>query len=240
MEVGAIADEQRAILSLIFGGDSKSADALQARHVARYKNSDPDGSVEISSELNPILAASQNENIEWAENSQPSASPPSARRADQQDLSETIEGLQRCEGLRDVIQQIESGAVQAIRDRYGPSEYGRRGTADPAWPKYSNLVSKRERLHRILTQDFGGNKDKFFNFFSTPPPASKKRKRDNNGSSSTDEHFRSFRKIVEAIPWCETDLAVEHRKEEYISVDGEFCEVLWVTRTWYKISGIDG
>ncbi|KAJ7433470.1 hypothetical protein FB451DRAFT_1064379 [Mycena latifolia] len=149
-----------------------------------------------------------------------------------QDLSATIAGLQRCEGLRDVIEQIESGAVQAIRDRYGPSEYGRRGTADKSWSKYSNLVSKRERLHRILTQDFGGDKDKFFAFFSTPPPVSKKRKRVETEGSSSEEHFRSFRKIVEAIPWCEADLEAEHRQKQYLGPDGEFSEVLW-TQRWH-------
>jgi len=85
------------------------------------------------------------------------------------DLSTAIAGLERCEGLRDVIRQIESGEVQTIRDRYGPSEVGRRGTAHASWPKYSNLVSKRERLGRVLEQDFGGDKEKFFTFFSVPP-----------------------------------------------------------------------
>ncbi|KAJ7934723.1 hypothetical protein B0H13DRAFT_1855017 [Mycena leptocephala] len=57
-----------------------------------------------------------------------------------EDLSTAIAGLERCEGLLEIIEQIDSGAVKAIRDRYGPSEYGRHGTADPSWPKYSNLV----------------------------------------------------------------------------------------------------
>ncbi|KAJ7279735.1 hypothetical protein C8J57DRAFT_1221384 [Mycena rebaudengoi] len=71
-----------------------------------------------------------------------------------EDLSSLILGLERCDGLREIVQQIESGAVKKIRDRYGPAAPGCRGTADPMWSKYSNLVSKRERLGRILEIDF--------------------------------------------------------------------------------------
>ncbi|KAK7005440.1 hypothetical protein R3P38DRAFT_2413657, partial [Favolaschia claudopus] len=80
-----------------------------------------------------------------------------------------------------------------------PSEPGRRGTADPSWPKYSNLVSKRERIHRVLMQDFAGDKEKFFKYFTVPPPTTKKRKRGADVSDLPTEYFRSFRKIVEAI-----------------------------------------
>ncbi|KAJ7022549.1 hypothetical protein C8F04DRAFT_1240725 [Mycena alexandri] len=143
------------------------------------------------------------------------------------DLSTAIAGLERCEGLQAIIQQIESGAVKAIRDRYGPSKPGHRGTADASWSKYSNLVSKRERLHRILIQDFEGDKERFFGFFSVPPPAAKKRKRAANEPTTSDEHFRSFRKIVEAVPWCEADLTAERRKDQYLGADGNFSEALW-------------
>ncbi|KAJ7023432.1 hypothetical protein C8F04DRAFT_1240162 [Mycena alexandri] len=143
------------------------------------------------------------------------------------DLSTAIAGLERCEGLQAIIQQIESGAVKAIRDRYGPSKPDHRGTADASWSKYSNLVSKRERLHRILIQDFEGDKERFFGFFSVPPPAAKKRKRAANEPTTSDEHFRSFRKIVEAVPWCEADLTAERRKDQYLGADGNFSEALW-------------
>ncbi|KAJ7731566.1 hypothetical protein DFH07DRAFT_755583 [Mycena maculata] len=145
------------------------------------------------------------------------------------DLSASIEGLERCEGLRDLIQQVESGTVQAIRDRYGPSEPGRRGTAHESWPKYANLVSKREHLYRVLTQDFGGDKDKFFSFFTAPPPPRKKRKHIETESASS-EYFRSFRRIVEAVPWRDADLAAERRKDQYQGPDGAFSEELWTAR----------
>ncbi|KAK7006581.1 hypothetical protein R3P38DRAFT_3601177 [Favolaschia claudopus] len=143
------------------------------------------------------------------------------------DISTVIAGLERCEGLRQVIEQIESGDVQAIRDRYGPSEPGRRGTADPSWPKYSNLVSKRERIHRVLMQDFAGNKERFFNYFTVPPPATKKRKRGADASDLPTEYFRSFRKIVEAIPWREADIVAERQKAEYMDNEGVFSDVKW-------------
>ncbi|KAK6988802.1 hypothetical protein R3P38DRAFT_2804268 [Favolaschia claudopus] len=134
------------------------------------------------------------------------------------DLSKEIEGLARCEGLRDIIQQVESGAVAKIRARYGPSD-GRRGTADPSWPKYKNIVSKRERLYRILSEDFAGDKQRY----------QKKRKRAKEEPESLEdsEHFRSFRKIVEAAPWCEADLLAEREKEQYHGSNGRFCDLQW-------------
>ncbi|KAK7041146.1 hypothetical protein R3P38DRAFT_3453333 [Favolaschia claudopus] len=130
------------------------------------------------------------------------------------DLSKEIEGLARCEGLRDIIQQVESGAVAKIRARYGPSD-GRRGTADPSWPKYKDTVSKRERLYRILSEDFAGI------------PKKRKGAKEEPESLDESEHFRSFRKIVEAAPWCEADLLAEREKEQYHGSNGRFCDLQW-------------
>ncbi|KAJ7362711.1 hypothetical protein DFH08DRAFT_930899 [Mycena albidolilacea] len=141
--------------------------------------------------------------------SNPSAAEPAPHEAALvQDLSKVIEGLEKCEGLQDVVQQIESGAVKAIRTRYGPVEK-RHGTADPLWPKYKNPVSKRERLYKILEQDFEGNKERFFAFFSVP----KKRKRGDEDPTLSEDRLQSYRKIVEAKPWCEADLEAERQKE---------------------------
>ncbi|KAJ7240213.1 hypothetical protein C8J57DRAFT_1245431 [Mycena rebaudengoi] len=127
-----------------------------------------------------------------------------------EDLSSLILGLERCDGLREIVQQIESGAVKKIRDRYGPAAPGHRGTADPMWPKYSNLVSKRERLGLL------------------PPNRRKKHKSTEESSTSTAaEHFRAFRRIVEAHPWCEADLAAECRKAECLQADGEVSQAIW-------------
>ncbi|KAK7005859.1 hypothetical protein R3P38DRAFT_3404567 [Favolaschia claudopus] len=143
------------------------------------------------------------------------------------DLSKEIEGLARCEGLRDIIEQVESGAVAKIRARYGPSD-GRRGTADPSWPKYKNIVSKRERLYRILSEDFAGDKQRFFTFFTVPQiPKKRKRAKEEPESLEDSEHFRSFRKIVEAAPWCEADLLAEREKDQYHGSNGRFCDLQW-------------
>ncbi|KAJ7882607.1 hypothetical protein B0H14DRAFT_3754400 [Mycena olivaceomarginata] len=148
-----------------------------------------------------------------------------------QDLSKVIEGLEKCEGLQDVVQQIESGAVKAIRTRYGPVDE-RRGTANPLWPKYKNLVSKRERLYKVLERDFEGNKERFFAFFSLP----KKRKRGDEDPTLSEDRFQSYRKIVEAKPWCEADLEAERQKEQYRNPNGEFAEGMWTARWGAKNS----
>jgi len=55
---------------------------------------------------------------------------------------------------------------------------------------------------------------------------SKKRKRAADEPAPPEEHFRSFRKIVEAIPWRDTDLVTERRNPAYLDRDGEFCRYI--------------
>ncbi|KAJ7786827.1 hypothetical protein B0H14DRAFT_3893495 [Mycena olivaceomarginata] len=129
------------------------------------------------------------------------------------------------------LSKIESGAVKAIRTRYGPVDE-RRGTANPLWPKYKNLVSKRERLYKVLERDFEGNKERFFAFFSLP----KKRKRGDEDPTLSEDRFQSYRKIVEAKPWCEADLEAERQKEQYRNPNGEFAEGMWTARWGAKNS----
>ncbi|KAJ7209291.1 hypothetical protein GGX14DRAFT_632611 [Mycena pura] len=178
----------------------------------------------------PSIPAAVNKTCDEASSSDTGFSPAQQQEREAvilDDLSTSISGLERCDGLRDVIRQLERGDVQAIRDKYGPSEPGRRGTAHKSWSKYSNLVSKRERIHRVLLQDFEGNKDDFFSFFSSPPPAPPPRKKIKLEGNTPEERFRPYRKIVEAIPWRDADLAAEHKKDEYCSPDGEFSAERW-------------
>ncbi|KAJ7898296.1 hypothetical protein B0H14DRAFT_2557328 [Mycena olivaceomarginata] len=147
--------------------------------------------------------------------SNPSAAEPAPHEAALlQDFSKVIEGLEKCEGLQDVVQQIESGAVKAIRTRYGPVEK-RHGTADPLWPKYKNPVSKRERLYKVVEQDFEGNKERRESAVTRIPLY---------------DRLQSYRKIVEAKPWCEADLEAERQKEQYRNRNGEFAEDMWTAR----------
>ncbi|KAK6992375.1 hypothetical protein R3P38DRAFT_2658867 [Favolaschia claudopus] len=180
--------------------------------------------------IDSAAVISTNTSRDMLHNSNPA--PPEAALLD--DLSQEIEGLARCDGLQDIIQQVESGKVASIRARYGPSD-GRRGTADPSWPKYKNIVSKRERLYRILSEDFAGDKQRFLTFF-TVPQIPKKRKRAKDESDSPEDHFRSFRKIVEAAPWCESDLQIERRNEKYVDSNGNFSDALW-TEKWGTMNG---
>ncbi|KAJ7610076.1 hypothetical protein FB45DRAFT_761555 [Roridomyces roridus] len=153
-----------------------------------------------------------------------------------EDLSTVIAGLERRDGLDQIIDQVESGAVAKIRALYGPKD-GQPKSAHKSWGSFKNIVSKRERLHRILTEDFGGDKSLFFSYFTAPPtadkpPARKKIKTDDDLKSK----YRPYRKIVEARPWCEADLVVEREKGQYRTVTGEFSTELWVARWGSKNS----
>jgi hypothetical protein len=118
-----------------------------------------------------------------------------------------IEALTRVHGLREVIAQIESGKVQAIRDKYGP-QLKRPG--DPMWPKIKVAVTRWEWLYTLFKKEFNGDKEHFFAFFS---------KNQHKGSRGCS--LEAFRTVVEAIPHMEKDLWAEREKPEYVS------EVTW-------------
>jgi hypothetical protein len=121
-----------------------------------------------------------------------------------------IETLTRADGLREVIAQIESGKVQAIRDKYGPRS---KRPGDPMWPKIKVAVTRRERVYTLFKKEFNGDKEHFFSFFS------KKQHKGNEGCS-----LEAFRTVVEAIPHMEKDLCAEKEKPEYVS------EVTWADK----------
>jgi hypothetical protein len=121
-----------------------------------------------------------------------------------------IETLTRADGLREVIAQIESGKVQAIRDKYGPRS---KRPGDPMWPKIKVAVTRRERVYTLFKKEFNGDKEHFFSFFS------KKQHKGNEGCS-----LEAFRTVVEAIPHMEKDLHAEKEKPEYVS------EVTWADK----------
>ncbi|KAK7006980.1 hypothetical protein R3P38DRAFT_3325928 [Favolaschia claudopus] len=93
----------------------------------------------------------------------------------------TIEALKKAEGLRDVISQVENGEVARIRELI----------------TLKITVNRRERVANELRNEFNGDKDRFFTFFTVAQDsqnALKKRKK-----SQPAEELRPLRLVVEAI-----------------------------------------
>lgn len=125
-----------------------------------------------------------------------------------------IDALTRAEGLRDVIDQVKSGRVQAIRDKYGPQK-GR--TSNPMWGKIKGAVTRRERLYEVLFRDeFGEDESRFFTFFT------RERK-----SAQQEDSLQAFRPVVQAIPHMQADIKAEKTKPCYFDSSGYFSDVIW-------------
>lgn len=121
-----------------------------------------------------------------------------------------LEALDRANGLRAVIEQVEAGDVLRIRDRYGP-EKGRK--ASPTWARIKVTITRRERIYEQLSNEFHGNKDKFFQFFTVLAHGA--------------ETMRPYRKIAQAIPWMSRDLEDEMAQGLYLDPAGKFSQGLW-------------
>lgn len=133
-----------------------------------------------------------------------------------------IESMQRAQNLRDAIEQVESGAVGRIRERYGPRDDR---AAEAMWGRLKGKVTKRERLYGLLTGTFEGDKEHFFRFFTASAPTDNKKQRSGKRSKLK---LISLRLVVEAIPHCQRDLADERASVRYIDpVSGRFSEQLW-------------
>ncbi|KAF7323500.1 hypothetical protein HMN09_00131200 [Mycena chlorophos] len=142
-------------------------------------------------------------------------------------LADVKEGLERASGLLDVVEQLESGHVQRVRDLYGPNAKTNRGAAD-GWDGLRSIVNKRERLGKILSgpKNFAGDKDRFLAYFKLPAQTGKgKRKR--TGASDEDSGYRAYRRIVEAWVWCKRDIKRERKAVAYHGSDGQFSEARW-------------
>ncbi|KAJ6464247.1 hypothetical protein C8R47DRAFT_1079631 [Mycena vitilis] len=137
--------------------------------------------------------------------------------------SVSIEALHRADGLREVISQVERGEVNRIRELYGPKP-GR--STNPMWAQIKGTITRRERLGVEFETEFGGDKERFFSFFTTPvKPGGKKRK----ATESATEELRPSRLVVQAIPHCNKALDTEKNSEEY-QENGAFSEHLWATK----------
>ncbi|KAH7904815.1 hypothetical protein BJ138DRAFT_1018596 [Hygrophoropsis aurantiaca] len=132
-----------------------------------------------------------------------------------------ITALDRAETLRDMIIQVENGSVQRIRDRYGPVP-GR--ASDPMWKTLKGKVTKRERLHQQLIEQFDSNKERFFAFFTVDIGSAKRSKKKHSPC------LRPSRLVVEAIPHLTRDLKEERKKDMYQDGEGRFAAHLWEAR----------
>ena len=143
-----------------------------------------------------------------------------------------IQALTRAANLREVIEQMERGDVERIRDKYGPRE-GR--PSDPMWASIKVTVNRRERLYHQLMDpgEFGGNKEQFFAFFASPRGTAengsshRKRKADDDELSADTIPFRL---VTEAIPRRDKDIKLEREKPEYRSEGGSFSIERWRER----------
>lgn len=123
-----------------------------------------------------------------------------------------MQALKRAKDLRAVIAQAEAGDVQRMRQLYGP-EKGR--PTCPMWKQIKGTVTRRERVYDQLVKEFQGNKELFFSFFSIP---------------GTPDMLRPYRKIAEAIPWMQDDLAAERALPCYRNEAGSFSSDCWEQR----------
>jgi len=138
-----------------------------------------------------------------------------------------IQALNRVTNLREVIEQIERGDVQRIREKYGPQR-GRPG--HPIWPSIKSTVNRRERVYHQLMDacEFGGDKERFFAFFrsrqdneATPLTNTRKRKADESPNTLP------FRLIAEAIPHRDKDIGMEKSQVQYRDEVGSFSDERW-------------
>ena len=147
--------------------------------------------------------------------------------------NEDIKALDTANGLQDVIFQVESGKVKKICDLYGPGSSSSSSTTTATTPttvKWKNIkgtITKRECLYDQLITHFGGDKDKFFDFFTIQETSRKRKHKDG------DEELQAMQKVVEAIPHCKADIKSEREKSIYLDSSGQFSDELWAQR-WGK------
>ncbi|KAF8585721.1 hypothetical protein K439DRAFT_1615724 [Ramaria rubella] len=122
--------------------------------------------------------------------------------------------LSRMEGLLEVLEQVQSGLVHWLHEKYGPS--ADRATSS-IWKKIGQQISRRERLMHDFQDEFGGDKDIFLAFFSYEGKVRKK----------TEMKTWSMRLLVEDIPLCNKCLNAEMLLEKYRDEEGIFSDDLW-------------
>ena len=95
-----------------------------------------------------------------------------------------LDALSHASSLHEVVEQVEEGCVQQIRDKYGPRK-GR--LPNPLWENIKGTVNRQGRLYVQLETEFAGEREHFFDFFTHQPrdesAVSSKGKRKASGES---------------------------------------------------------
>lgn len=172
--------------------------------------------------------------VHFAATSQPAASS-SLAASILADIEMKISRLKSIQNIKDAIEQIENGEVQAIREEIGPK--GGRNT-NPQWRSIKNVVNRREKLFSIFEEDFDKDMQAFLKYFSKPAPKTGQ-KRKVQATESEDEILCSFSQVTQnLIPAMEKAIKVEREKGNYIE-DGVFSEELWdekwSKKNWFEI-----
>ncbi|KAJ6595282.1 hypothetical protein B0H10DRAFT_2197372 [Mycena sp. CBHHK59/15] len=79
------------------------------------------------------------------------------------------------------------------------------------WANIKVTITRWERLFLELQNEFNGDKDKFFSFFTTTDTSTGKKRK----ATESTEKFRPLRLVVEAIPHRDKDLAAEKMQEHF-------------------------
>lgn len=133
------------------------------------------------------------------------------------DIEKKYEQVKKVNGLREAIKQVEDGEVKAIRDALGRGH--------PRWLSIKSVITRREKVYRALLQDFEGDKEKFFAYFTRPIIDTTKRRK--SALSVDDENLYSFSDVAERlIPAMVQALVTEKKKEKYME-NGKFSDALW-------------
>jgi len=128
-----------------------------------------------------------------------------------------------------VVEQLERGDVQRIRDKYGPRQ-GR--ASDRMWARIKVTVNRRERIYHQLKDpgEFNSDKEHFFKFFTatrnTSMPATGRKRTPAEGDSG----MVPYRRIVEAIPHRDKDIREERESPAYRDETGSFSSQRWHER----------
>jgi hypothetical protein len=140
-----------------------------------------------------------------------------------------IKALQQANSLDEVIAQVERGDVAEIRKQYGPQGQCKGGK--PEWKSLKVTVNKRERIYKQLMNEFNGDKDQFFRFFTIGNlEGEASRRKGKRKRAEAECQLMASNKVAEAIPHRDKDLDEEMASAAYQDEQGGFSQDLWDAR----------